>query len=86
MPLRKKGYRDMDKFRRTRNRQKRRYAQRTGSGQYSPRPWNVKEDEIVLKHAMPDRKIAEFLHRSVQAVQTRRWKLKGSEIDEVRQQ
>lgn len=76
MPLRKHSYRDLDKYYRTRREQIRRYAERTGSGKYPPRPWNATDDQRVLSHSIPDRQLSNEIQRSVKAIQLRRCKLK----------
>lgn len=78
MPLRKHSYRDMSKYYRTRRKQVRRYAERTGSGQYPKRRWNDEEDQRVLSHSIPDRQLSKEIQRSVIAIQIRRCELKKS--------
>lgn len=76
MPLRKYSYQDMSKYYKTRREQVRRYAERTGSGQYPKRRWNDEEDQRVLNHSIPDRQLSKEIQRSVKAIQIRRCELK----------
>lgn len=76
MPLRKSGYRNLDKYYATRRQQVRRYRQRTGAGLYPARSWTKEEDHRVLEHAISDRQLGKEIQRSVSAISFRRAKLK----------
>lgn len=76
MSFRTNNYKDVNKWREVRNAAKRRYAKRTGSGEYPPKPYTLKEDELILAHSIPDRELASKLERSVSAIQKRRYVLK----------
>ena len=70
--MRKEKYRDMDKFRAPRNRQKRRYYGKTqGLGKTA---WTCKDDELVLVHTV----LSAMIGHSVAAIQNRRLRLKKS--------
>lgn len=74
--MRKEKYRDMDKFRATRNRQKRRYYGKTqGLGKTA---WTCKDDELVLAHTVSDATLSAMIGHSVAAIQNRRLRLKKS--------
>lgn len=76
---RKSDYKDLDKWRSTCNRQKRRYYRRTQGAYNSRAPWTIKEDEIVLEHSIPDREISKLIGRSQSAIIVRRCNLKKKE-------
>jgi len=75
MPNRRKDYKNMDKYRKTKKEQSTRYRLRTGAFLYPRRPWEEWEDELVLEHSYKDTELAVKLERSVQAIQNRRWRL-----------
>ena len=74
MPLRKETYTDMEKFTKTRNRQRNRYYRKTAI--YKPSSWTSEQDKKVLKHDIPDSELSAIIHHSVKAIQTRRSNLK----------
>lgn len=74
---RKKDYRDMEKYREARNRQKRRYYGKTAH-KYGSRRWTQEEKEIILRHELTDMKISRIIKRSVAAIQCKRSLLKGN--------
>lgn len=65
----------MKRFKKTCRQQKRRYYGKTAF-LYEKRNWTIVEDNMVLEHKMPDVVLSEKIHRSVGAIQKRRWKLK----------
>ena len=71
---RKSKYKNLERFRQTRNAQKRRYNQKTQNAPNSHQLWTENEIELVLAHTMPDMKLAKQLGRSVAAIQTCRKK------------
>lgn len=75
--LRANQYKDLDKLRKTRNAQKKRYFSKTAI--YKPRRWIDIEDVIVLEHKNTDMEISKQIERSVKAIQVRRVKLKKLE-------
>lgn len=79
--LRANRYKDLDKLRKTRNAQNKRYFSKTAI--YKPRRWTDIEDVIVLEHKNTDMEISKQIERSVKAIQVRRVKLK--KIEELKQ-
>ena len=74
MPNRKHAYADQDKWRKTKEKQKRRYYGQTA---FKPRRgWTQGEEELVLEHKMTDRELSERIGHSVGAIQIRRNLLK----------
>ena len=70
----KKKYADMDKFRAYRNRHKKKYYDKTAT--YEPVAWTQAQEEMVLKHEIPDSQLSGLIGHSVNAIQKRRWLLK----------
>lgn len=56
MSYRKSSYKDLDKYKLTRNRGKRKYYSKTAK--YKPRAWTELEDIIVLEHKKTDTEIS----------------------------
>lgn len=85
---RKKGYADMEKYRRTARAQKNRYYGKTAF-LYPGRLWTDDENELILAHEMPDSELSTMIQRSVGAIQVQRCKLKklmeGEEKQKSRQ-
>ena len=75
--LRKYSYKDMERFRKTRNSQKRRYYGKTSKSENYHQRWTLKEIEIVLKHEFTDNEISKMIGRSVASIQTCRNRYKG---------
>ncbi len=74
MSYRKSKYKDLNKFRKTRNKGKRKYYSKTAK--YKRRAWTDLEDIIVLEHKKTDTEISNYIQRSVLSIQTRRCRLK----------
>lgn len=74
MPLRREFYTDMEKFTKTRKRQRNSYYRKTAI--YSPNSWTSEQDEKVLKHNIPDSELSAIIHHSVKAIQIRWSRLK----------
>ena len=56
------------------------YRERTGSNLYKRRPYTQEENELILKHSIPDRELSEKIQRSVLAIQHQRCRLKKEEV------
>ena len=78
MPLRREGYRDMERYRRTRNEQRKRYYDKTAG--YQPRKWTAEEEVMVLAHIVTDTELSKRIQRSVRAIQVHRCKLKKQSV------
>lgn len=70
----KKAYKDINKFRAYRNRHKKKYYDKTAT--YEPVPWTQAQEEMVLKHEIPDSELSRIIGHSVNAIQKKRWLLK----------
>lgn len=77
MSYRKSNYKDIEKFRLTRNKSKRKYYSKTAK--YKRRAWTELEDVIVLEHKKTDTEISKYIQRSVCSIQIRRHRLKEME-------
>jgi hypothetical protein len=74
--FRKELYKDMEKYKKTKRAYKRSYAYRNGCYNFEKRPWTDKEDDLVIEHRMPDSELVWIINRSLQAIQTRRVRLR----------
>lgn len=73
---RKAKYRDIDKWRNTCYKQRRKYYSKTANAENSGQRWTVEEIDMVLQHNITDTEISEIIGRSVQSIQVMRSKLK----------
>ena len=73
MMNRKEGYRDLSLWRKTCDRQRKKYYAKTAI--YPPQRWTVEEDRMVLEHKMTDSQLSRIIHHSVKAIQVRRSRL-----------
>lgn len=73
---RKKEYKDIEKWRKTCNRQKLKYYAKTRNAINRCQPWTAEEVDIVMRHEITDHMISKLIGRSVQAIQGKRAKEK----------
>lgn len=76
---RKKDYKDMTKYAKTKKAYYKRYYGKTAV--YEPHSWSAAEDAMVLEHSIIDHELSEKIGRSVEAIQIRRSKLKKMKED-----
>ena len=81
MSFKTMGYKDRQHYREILRLQHRRYRQRTGAYLYPSSRFTPEEDDLILKHRMPDRELAEKLKRSIESIQLRRHRLKKKMVD-----
>lgn len=74
MCLRSNDYKDKEKLRETRNKQRKRYFKQTQGNE--PRRWEPEEIRLMLETKMTDRELAKTLNRSIQSIQMKRHRLK----------
>lgn len=80
MPRMSKKYAaNPDEFRRIRNKQRKENYKKTQKNGIS-RIWTKEEDKAVLAHDIPDAELSRKIMRSVQAIQSRRWRLKSNQV------
>ena len=77
MPNRKENYSDMEKFKKTRNAQRKKYYSKTAI--YGHRQWTSEQDKMVLEHKITDTELSVIISHSVGAIQNRRCNLKKIE-------
>lgn len=70
---RKEGYRDLSLWRKTCDRQRKKYYAKTAI--YPPQRWTIEEDRMVLEHKIPDSELSKQIHHSVKAIHVRRSRL-----------
>lgn len=75
MPKHLKTYKDKEKARITRNRQRKKNYGKT-SFKYKRRRWTPFEDKLVLNHTITDFELSNQIERSVASIQIRRNRLK----------
>lgn len=80
MPNKKENYRDMQKYLKTRNAQRKRYYNKTAI--YGRRNWTFEQETMVLKHSITDSELSAKIKHSVSAIQHRRCLLKKSMLKE----
>lgn len=73
---RKNLYKDMEKFKNTRNAQKRRYYGRTSNAKNSGNPWTEDEIDLIIAHEKTDTELSNILGRSVRSIQNKRCRIK----------
>lgn len=73
---RKSSYKDMEKFRMTRERQKARYYGKTTDAENRCQPWSVHEIDAIMKRDKSDTELSAEIGRSVKAIQVRRSTIK----------
>ena len=78
MPNRKNHYKDMEKYKKTRDFQKYRYYAKTAI--YEPSRWTYEQDEMVLQQTITDTELSARINHSVKAIQIRRCRLKKGEV------
>ena len=84
---RKKDYKSMDKYAKTKRKYQKGWRMRSGAFKYGRRKWTESEDELVLKQEKTDRELSKDIRRSIAAIYTRRLKLlkeKGKVDDSFR--
>lgn len=76
--LRKSNYRDLDKWRKTKREQKKRYYEKTRNGRNHRQRWAMREINMVMEHKITDTELATLIGRSVGSIQIMRSKQKKS--------
>ena len=71
--MNKKAYKDMDKFIKARNRQRKRNYKKTQL--YEPHMWSTEDEHRVLEHSITDIELSRQMKHSVQAIQIKRSRL-----------
>lgn len=82
MPSFVKKYKDIDKLRRTRNKQRKRYYNKTINAKNQWERWTDEHLQMVLEHKLTDTEISKKIGRSVSAIQQIRWVHKRKQNNE----
>ena len=72
--LRKNEYKDMQKFKKTKREQQKRYYQKTQNAQNNNKPWSDTEIEMIMAKEVSDRELSKLLGRSMRAILAKRYK------------
>ena len=75
--LKKDNYKDLDKWRKTKKKQKQKYYSKSRNAENRFQPWSEKDIELVMEHKFSDTQLSVMIGRSVQAIQTQRSKQKN---------
>lgn len=68
--------------REARHRQHKRYYGKTAF-MYRPRQWSRAEDELVLRHDVPDSELSLTIRRSMKSISNRRWRLRKEGLEKL---
>ena len=80
--LRKSNYRDMEKYKKTKREQQKRYYHKTQDALNKRKHWDDEETDLVIKHEISDTELSKLLKRSVKAIQLRRHRFRmGNDIN-----
>lgn len=74
MVLRQKDYKNKEKLRITRNKQRKRYYQKSQTGTH--KKWTEYEIAMLFNSEFTDSQLAEILERSVQGIQIKRFRIR----------
>ena len=74
--LRKENYKDLNKWRDSKNRQRKRYYKKTQNAVNGQEIWTKEDEALVMAHSMSDTELAGLIGRSVGAIQKRRHLIK----------
>lgn len=74
--LKKHNYKDLDKWRKSKNRQRKRYYDKTSNAANKGERWTQQEIDLVLKHEITDMELSRLIGRTVASIQSLRCKLK----------
>ena len=75
MSLRKNLYRDIEKYKKTKAAQAKRYYAQFEN--YPKLPFTPEQDTLILAHSIPDRLLSEKICQSIRRIQSRRNYLKS---------
>ena len=76
MPNRKECYKDLEKYKKTRYNQRKRYYAKTAF-RTKYRYWTKEEEDAVIAHKISDTELSDKINRSVTAIQNKRRELKA---------
>ena len=76
--LRKSEYKDLEKYKKTKREQEKRYYGKTQDALNSRKYWTSREIKMIMAKNMSDRELSQILGRSMKAIQVKRYKIKCS--------
>lgn len=75
--LRRKDYKDDEKFKKTRYAQRKRFYAKTAYSSNYGKHYTKEEIDIIINHTYPDTTISEMLGRSVNSIRKARYRYKN---------
>lgn len=72
---RKNEYKDLEKWRKSCENQRKRYYAKTTDAENKNKPYSDREIELILQHDITDTQLSKMIGRSVKAIQVKRAKL-----------
>lgn len=72
---RKNEYKDLEKWRKSCENQRKRYYAKTTDAENKNQPYTEREIELILQHDITDTQLSKMIGRSVKAIQVKRAKL-----------
>jgi len=79
--LKKQNYKDLNKWRKSKNRQRKRYYRKTQNAENSQSVWTKEDEDLVMAHSMSDTELSGLIGRSVGAIQKRRHNIKSRMVE-----
>ncbi len=76
---RKNKYKDLEKWRKSCEKQRKRYYAKTTDAVNKNKPYSEREIELILQHDITDTQLSKMIGRSVKAIQVKRAKLNKEE-------
>lgn len=76
--LRKSEYKDLEKYKKTKREQEKRYYGKTQDALNSRKYWTSREIKMIMAKNMSDRELSRILGWSMKAIQVKRCKIKCS--------
>lgn len=73
--LRKSEYKDLEKYKKTKREQEKRYYGKTQDAPNSRKYWTSREIKMIMAKNMADRELSQILGRSMKAIQVKRYKI-----------
>ena len=81
--LRKSQYRDLEKFKKTKREQQKRYYRKTQNAPNKGQRWTSEEIEMIMAKDVSDKELSQRLGRSMRAILCKRHKIKYSNSKQI---
>lgn len=82
MSYRKCRYKDLDKWRKTKNAYNKRYYTLKDTDTNNGKTWKINDIELIMEHKFTDRELSKILNRSIRAIHVKRSKIKNRKVEE----